>query len=190
MGSAFRWVPQRFLAGTGVLGRDERSWRKSAPRGETPAEQGKSVGRLRIRHQLRFGRVPAAKSPGKNPERAGPKERYFLPSAFLPSGFLAAPAAPAAPSAPSSPSSFFFFFFFIDSLKTRTLGRPSGLSPSFQRSASCRRAWAMRGSARCGCGSNRGECQAFVHGHVRRSPSNYWLTPTGLAPGHYPSYGI
>src|SRR5262245_45160773 len=62
------------------------------------------------------------------------------PAAGLaPAAGAAAPAAgAAAPSAPSAPSSALaaFFFFFIASLSTRTLGSPSTLSPSFQRSDS------------------------------------------------------
>src|SRR6185369_14596470 len=65
----------------------------------------------------------------------------FPAGAFAPAAAAAGAAVPAAaPSAPSAPSSsFFFFFFFIVSLRTRTFGKPSGESPSFQRSASSSR---------------------------------------------------
>src|SRR5205085_1800478 len=63
---------------------------------------------------------------------------YFFAPPLAAAPFAAGAAAAAVPSAPSS-SLAFFFFFFMASLRTRTLGRPRGESPSFHFSVSLRR---------------------------------------------------
>src|SRR5688572_25371250 len=65
------------------------------------------------------------------PLAAAPAAGFAAPAA----GFAAAAPPAAGAAAPSAPSSALaaFFFFLRASFITRTLGRPSTLSPSFQR---------------------------------------------------------
>src|ERR1700722_9387521 len=77
--------------------------------------------------------------PRQGEERNGGRESYFF-SAFLSAGFFSAPAAAAGAAAPASVSavsSLAAFLLFLVILSTRTLGKPKGLRPSFQRSSVC-----------------------------------------------------